>query len=61
VSSFTPYRLEVAHKNGHIENLDLKNGTLIEPTGETPQPGQQIAAVGYYSNGTFIVNRLIIH
>jgi hypothetical protein len=40
--------------------IDLKHGTEILPTGATPTPGERVAIVGYYSNGTFIANRVII-
>lgn len=60
VSAFSPYRLTIARRNGVVQTIDLKNGTVILPTGATPQPGERVALVGYYSNGTFIANRVII-
>jgi len=60
VSAFSPYRLTIARRNGNVETVDLKHGTVILPTGATPQPGERVALVGYYSNGTFIANRVII-
>jgi hypothetical protein len=60
VTSFTPYRLTVARRNGIVQTVDLKNGTVIYPTGATPSPGERVALVGYYSNGTFIANRVIL-
>jgi hypothetical protein len=61
VVKFSPYRLTISRPSGNVLTLDLKGGTVIHPTGTTPQPGEQIAAVGYWSNGTFIVSRLIVH
>jgi hypothetical protein len=61
VTNFTPYRLTVARKDGQEQTVDLKNGTLIYPTGATPTQGERAALVGYYSNGTFIANRVILH
>jgi hypothetical protein len=61
VASFTPYRLSVMRRNGDVQTIDLKHGTVIYPTGMTPQPGMRTALVGYYSNGTFIANRVILH
>jgi hypothetical protein len=61
VSAFAPYRLTVTRRNGNVQTVDLKHGTQIYPTGATPTPGERVALVGYYSNGTFIANRVIIH
>ncbi len=60
VVGFQPYRLQVQRRDGAVQDVDLKNGTIILPTGATPTPGERIAIVGYYSRGTFIVNRLVI-
>jgi len=40
--------------------IDLKNGTVILPTGATPSPSQRVAVIGYYSKRTFIANRVIL-
>jgi hypothetical protein len=61
VNAFAPYRLTVTRHNGNVQTIDLKNGTVIYPTGATPTPGERVGIVGYYSNGTFIANRVIIH
>jgi hypothetical protein len=60
VDSFAPYRLTITRRNGVTQTVDLKRGTSIFPTGATPSTGERVAIVGYYSNGTFIVNRLIL-
>ena len=60
VTDFTPYRLTVQRRNGIVQTVDLKNGTVIFPTGASPTPGERVALVGYYSNGTFIANRVIL-
>jgi hypothetical protein len=60
VSAFTPYRLTVMRRNGDVQTVDLKHGTEIFPTGATPSAGERVALVGYYSNGTFIANRVIL-
>ena len=60
VSAFAPYRLTVTRRNGDVQTVDLKHGTVIYPTGATPTPGERVALVGYYSNGTFIANRVIL-
>lgn len=61
VARFAPYRLEVARRNGVVQQIDLKNGTVILPTGATPTVSQRVAVVGYYRHGTFIANRVMLH
>jgi hypothetical protein len=61
VTNFAPYRLQVVRRNGNLQMIDLKNGTVILPTGATPMPNERVAIVGYYSQGTFIANRVLIH
>jgi len=60
VVGFEPYRLQIQRRDGAVQGVDLKNGTVILPTNATPTRGERVAMVGYYSRGTFIVNRLII-
>jgi hypothetical protein len=60
VTGFSPYRLSIERRNGMVQTVDLKNGTIIYPTGATPQAGEHVALVGYYSNGTFIANRVVL-
>ena len=60
VIDFRPYRVEIRRSSGLTQRVDLKHGTRIAPVGATPTPGERVALVGYYSRGTFIVNRLII-
>ena len=60
VTNFQPYRLHVARRDGDVQLIDLKNGTVILPTGATPMPNEHVAIVGYYSHGTFIANRVLI-
>lgn len=60
VTQFQPFRLQIARTNGTVQMIDLKHGTEILPTGETPAANQRVAVIGYYSNGTFIANRVIL-
>lgn len=60
VVHFWPYRIELQRRNGDIQTIDLKPGTVIHPTGATPTPGNRIAVYGYYSNGTFVANGLVL-
>jgi len=61
VADFKPFRLEVSRPDGPTQTIDLKQGTTILPTGMTPMPNQEVAVVVYYSNGTFVANRVILH
>ena len=60
VGKFTKDRLTVASVQGDTMTVDLKEGTVIRPTGSTPTAGQRVAVFGYWSNGTFIANRVIL-
>ena len=60
VTNFQPFRLQIARRNGNVQMIDLKNGTVILPTGTTPMVNERVAIVGYYSNGTFIANRVLV-
>ena len=60
VGRFEPYRLQIERRDGVWQTIDLKDGTVILPTGATPQPSQRVAIVGYYSKGTFVANRVIL-
>ena len=61
VTGFAPYRLQVARRDGNVQTIDLENGTVILPIGTTPMRNELVAVVGYYSRGTFIANRVLIH
>ncbi len=60
VTNFQPFRLQIARPNGTVQTIDLKNGTRIFPRGQTPSTNQRVAVTGYYSNGTFIADRVIL-
>jgi hypothetical protein len=60
VTQFAPFRLQIVRTNGTVQMIDLKHGTEILPTGETPSPNMRVAIMGYYSNGTFIANRVVL-
>ena len=61
VGSFAPFRLTLTNSTGDTVTVDLKQGTVIRPTGLTPSSGQRVAVFGYWSNGTFIANRVVLH
>jgi hypothetical protein len=54
-----PYRitLQVGPRRRTLP-IDLKNGTIIRPTGTTLTPGMHVLVHGYWSRGAFIANRV---
>ncbi len=60
VVGFHPYRVSVARPDGNVQTIDLKPGTVIHPIDATPVRGDRVAIYGYYSNGTFIANGLVL-
>lgn len=60
VVHFRPYRVTLRRPDGEVQTIDLKNGTVIHPTGATPTRGDRIAVYGYYSNGTFVANGIVL-
>ncbi len=60
VGKFATGRLTIANTAGDTTVVDLKEGTVIRPTGATPTAGQRVAVFGYWSNGTFIANRVVL-
>jgi hypothetical protein len=60
VGKYARSRLTVNSPQGDSMVVDLKEGTVIRPTGATPTAGQRVAVFGYWSNGTFIANRVIL-
>jgi hypothetical protein len=61
VGKYAKARLTLANATGDTTTVDLKEGTVIVPTGATPTAGQRVAVFGYWSNGTFIANRVVLH
>jgi len=60
VVHFRPYRVTIERQDGDVQTIDLKPGTVIHPLGATPVRGDRIAIYGYYSNGTFIANGMVL-
>jgi len=60
VGKYARSRLTVNNAQGDSMVVDLKEGTVIRPTGATPNAGQRVAVFGYWSNGTFIANRVVL-
>jgi hypothetical protein len=60
VASFSPYRMLLARADGQTTEVDLKNGTIINPVGTTITPGMRVNVRGYWSKGVFIANRVTL-
>jgi hypothetical protein len=60
VVGFRPYRVTVQSPDGDVQTIDLKPGTVIHPIDATPARGDRIAIYGYWSNGTFVANGLVL-
>jgi hypothetical protein len=60
VGKYARSRLTINSTQGDSMVVDLKEGTVIRPTGATPTAGQRVAVFGYWSNGTFIANRIVL-
>jgi hypothetical protein len=59
IRNAAPYRITLQiGPGGRTLPIDLKNGTVILPTGTTLTPGMHVMVHGYWSGGTFIANRV---
>jgi hypothetical protein len=52
------YSLTVKDDRGYIDNVQLHNGTIINPTGLTLQPGMVVSILGYNAGGYFAANEV---
>jgi hypothetical protein len=52
------YSLEVRDDRGFIDNVELHDGTIINPTGLTLAPGMVVSILGYNSGSFFAANEI---
>src|SRR6201996_3796357 len=52
------YNISVRDDRGFIDNVTLHDGTIINPTGLTLAPGQQVTIAGTNAGRTFIANEI---
>jgi hypothetical protein len=52
------YSLTVQDDRGFVDNVQLHNGTIINPTGITLQPGMVVSILGYNAGGYFAANEV---
>lgn len=59
VAGFGGYSMTLNVRRGQVP-VQLHRGTIIEPTGTTLQPGMRVNIHGYWSNGAFYANRIVV-
>jgi hypothetical protein len=52
------FTISVADDRGFIDNVELHQGTIINPTGLTLSPGMSVTIVGYNAGDTFAANEI---
>jgi hypothetical protein len=52
------YDLHVEQSNGTVDNVMMHQGTIINPTGLTLQPGMKVTIVGDQQGDTFAANEI---
>jgi len=59
ISSFDGgYALQVTDDNGYVDNIQLHDGTIINPTGLTLEPGMVVNILGYNAGSFFAANEI---
>jgi hypothetical protein len=59
VTSFYRYGMSIDSRGQNIP-VQLHQGTIIEPLGASVQPGMRVVLFGYWTNGVFAANRIIL-
>jgi hypothetical protein len=52
------YNINVRDEQGYIDNIQLHEGTIINPTGLTLQPGMTVSILGYNAGSYFSANEI---
>jgi hypothetical protein len=52
------YRLEVRDDRGFVDNVELHQGTVINPTGLSLKPGMAVTIMGYNRGHAFAANQI---
>jgi hypothetical protein len=52
------YKLTVDDERGFVDDVTLHDGTVINPTGVTLEPGQPVTIVGHADGRTFAANEI---
>ncbi len=59
VTSFYRYEMSVSSRGQNVP-VQLHQGTIIEPVGASLPPGVRVTLRGYWSNGVFVANRIVV-
>jgi uncharacterized membrane protein YgcG len=52
------YSVQVRDEQGYVDNVQLHQGTIINPTGLTLQPGMVVSILGYNAGSYFAANEI---
>ncbi len=52
------YNLSVRDERGYIDNVTLRDGTIINPRGLTLAPGQSVTIAGTNAGSTFVADQI---
>jgi hypothetical protein len=52
------YNLQVRDEQGNLDNVELHQGTIINPTGLTLEPGMIVSILGYNAGSFFAANEV---
>ena len=52
------YSLQVRDEKGYVDNVQLHQGTIINPTGLTLAPGMIVSIMGYNAGNAFAANQI---
>ena len=52
------YALQVKDEKGYVDNVQLHQGTIINPTGLTLAPGMVVSIMGYNAGSSFAANEI---
>jgi hypothetical protein len=52
------YSLQVRDEKGYVDNVQLHQGTIINPTGLTLAPGMVVSIMGYNAGSVFAANEI---
>jgi hypothetical protein len=52
------YSLQVNDDRGYVDNVELRQGTIINPTGLRLQPGMRVTVYGYNRGHFFAANQI---
>jgi len=52
------FNITVTDDNGYMDNVELHQGTIINPTGLTLAPGMEVTIVGYSAGSAFEANEI---